>query len=164
MNRKWIIRQLLFFIVIWFNSCDHGLAPAEVEVPVSRSGITGQITYTNWPDSVINLKIIVFKEFPPENILVEIQSGNAIVYPPELEISLPKYVDSTAYSLLLEPGEYGYVVIAEQFGGLFDWRAVGQHDTTALDSLPTSVTVLPDSFLNGINIDVDFNNLPIQPF
>ena len=164
MNRIPAVKNSLSLLFGLLISCDHGIAPVEKEEPAPVSGITGTIYYHNWPDTVINLKIIAFKEFPPQNIFEEIQTGRAVAYPPELEVSLPKFVDSSSYQLRLEPGVFEYIVVAEQRGGLFDWRAVGHHDTTITDSMPTSVTVLADSFLTGIDVTVDFNHLPIQPF
>lgn len=164
MSRTNVEIYIPLFLMFLITACDHGLSPVEKEDPIMISGISGQINYINWPDTVINLKIIVFKEFPPQNILVEIQTGKAVAYPAEFSESLPRYVSESGYSIQLDPGEYGYVVVAEQYGGLFDWRAIGQYDTAPNDSLPTPITVLPDSFLADINIFVDFDNLPIQPF
>lgn len=105
----------------------------------------------------------MFRNFPPGNILEEVLTGSAVFSPPDLDTSLPIWVDSTAYSIELDPGEYEYIVVAQQFGELYDWRAVGQYDTTPEDSLPTPVTVPANTFLEQIDIQVDFDNLPIQP-
>jgi hypothetical protein len=156
----------LCFVITLIYGCDHGLAPAEIKTDPGNSGLSGTITYQNWPppDSINNLKVIVFKHYPPDNIFEEVTSGRAIVYPEELSESLPQFVDSTQFTLSVEPGVYEYVVVAQQFGGLFDWRAVGQFDETPEDSLPTPVTVLANSVLQNIDIHVDFNKLPVQPF
>jgi hypothetical protein len=153
-------------VSILILACDHGLAPSDVQKKGGASGISGTITYQNWPPaaSIKNLKIIIFIEFPPDNIFQEVQSGRAIVFPADFSESLPQFVDSFEYSFMVDPGTYEYVVVAQQFGGLFDWRAVGQYDTTPEDSLPTAITVTPNSILSDVNINVDFNRLPIQPF
>ena len=61
---------------------------------------------------------------------------------------------------------YEYIVVAQQFGPavFFDWRVVGQYDTTLTDTIPTSVEVFTDSVIKGINIYVDFDSLPGQRF
>jgi len=150
----------ILFIILLLFACNHGLSPTGPESISKDNGISGTIFYQNWPpaDSIKNLKLVVFKEFPPDDILSE-----AVYYPPGFSESLPQFVDSTDYFMALEPGVYEYIVVAQQYGGFLDWRAVGQYDTTRQDSLPTSVTILPGSVLPDINIYVDFENLPIQP-
>jgi len=155
------------FILLLLVACNHGIAPTGTpSEPENPGGISGHIYYQNWPPpaDVKNLKLIVFLEFPPDDIFSEVQTGRAIVHPSEFSESLPQFVDSSFYLLQLDPGTYEYVVIAQQYDGLFDWRAVGQYDTTPTDSLPSPVTVISDSILPDIDIFVDFNNLPIQPF
>ena len=159
-NKKIIC--VIFLLVILF-ACDHGIAPEP-----TRTGISGNIYYKNWPplEQIVILKLIVFKDFPPENIIDEVIGGRAIIYPEDLATSLPLDVDSTFFLIEVETGTYEYVVVAQQYGpNLYnDWRAVGQYDTTPQDSLPTNLTVIQDKMLNDINVNVDFDSLPIQPF
>ncbi|KAA3609907.1 MAG: hypothetical protein D8M58_08310 [Calditrichaeota bacterium] len=154
---------LFSFLLI---SCDHGIKPPDL--PSQKTGISGTIYYNNWPpaDSIENLKLVVFNNFPPDDIVAEVIAGDAIAYPEDLTEKLPIGDDSTAYIMELKAGLYEYVMIAQQYGpGIFtDWRSVGQYDLSLSDSLPTAVTVIQDSVLENINIFVDFNNLPIQPF
>lgn len=155
-------------VSVFLSRCDHGIAPPTEETAATGT-ISGTIVYQNWPDlaTVKNLKIVLFKSFPPgdvADILEQVVSGAAPAYPPELNNSLPKGVDSTSYSFDLKIGIYEYVVVAQQYGGLYDWRAVGQYDVTPQDSLPSTVRIFPNSTLNDINIHVDFDHLPVQPF
>ena len=162
-----ILQKYSLFIILFLTACNHGIAPTGMPPEVKNSGgISGYIYYQNWPPvvEVKNLKLIVFLEFPPDDIFGEVQTGRAIVHPPEFSESLPQFVDSSSYLLQLDPGTYEYVVIAQQYAGLFDWRAVGQYDITPADSFPSPVNVISDSILPDIDIYVDFNNLPIQPF
>ena len=108
----------------------------------------------------------MFKLYPPENILEELSAGRAFVYPAIGEDNLPYYVDSTSFVMELDPGYYEYVAVAQQYGpSLFtDWLAAGQYDTLFSDDLPTAITVSEGELLEDINIDVDFDNLPPQPF
>ena len=162
-----ISEKFLLLVIVFLIACNHGIAPTDApDEPQNPGGISGQIYYQNWPpaEEVKNLKVIVFVEYPPDDIFNEVQSGRAIVYPSELSVSLPQFVDSSYYEVQLEPGIYEYVVVAQQYGGLLDWRAVGHYTTTNSDSVPSPVVVLSDSILPDIDIYVDFNNLPIQPF
>lgn len=151
--------------IILLLHCDHGLSPSRTP---AITGVQGVITYEdNWPppDSLKQLRLIAFKKFPPQNIIVEVLTGEAIVYPPIDSSSLRYYVDREEYFLKLPPDTFEYLVVAQQFGDdIFDdWRAVGQYDTDE-DSLPTPIILKKDTLLQNINIHVDFENLPIQPF
>ncbi|MCZ6776831.1 MAG: hypothetical protein O7D34_10285 [Ignavibacteria bacterium] len=57
---------------------------------------------------------------------------------------------------------YPYVVIAQQFGPdlMMDWRAVGQYDLDTILAEPSPVVVTAGDTLDGIDILVDFANLP----
>ena len=158
---------LTLILIAIFHSCDHGLKPTDSESD-QKSGISGYISYQNWPpaDSLKDLRLVIFKKFPPDNILGEVISGNAIVYPGLNESNLLFYTDTTNFIVELEPGIYEYVVIAQQYGPNInsDWLAVGQYDTVITDRLPTKITAKPGQILQNINIHVDFHNLPIQPF
>ena len=156
---------IIIILIAIMNSCDHGLAP-----PEKRTGISGVIRYNNWPpaDSLIDLRLVIFDNYPPGDIFFEITSGRAVVYPPLGPRSLPFYVDSTEFFVNIAPGHYEYVVVAQQYGENLtsDWRAVGQYDTTGSgrDSIPTPIDVLDNSILENIQINADFKNKPPQPF
>jgi hypothetical protein len=160
---------LCLIISIFIHKCDHGLEPPEPEI--KKTGISGIIYYQNWPpsDSILyDLRLILFRNFPPQDIFSEVMSGEAVVYPAISDNHLPYYTDTTSYLIEVNPGTYEYVVVAQQYEpNLYlqeSWRVVGQYDTTLSDTLPTAVTVIKDSVLQSINIHVDFDNLPIQPF
>ena len=160
-----------FMIVFWFllflMGCDHGLEPPKEYL---RTAIRGVITYNNWPpvDSLRDLRLVAFKDYPPTDIFNEVTSRQAIVFPPLLGGGLPVNVDNFTYTMDLPAGNYAYLVVAQQYGINItaDWRAVGQYDTTGtgLDSIPTAITVSENQILDSINIKVDFHNLPYQPF
>lgn len=161
------IKLFVLLIALSFSilTCDHGIGPSNVKV---KTGISGTIYYSNWAaaDTIFLLKAVFFKTFPPLSISAEILSGDAPTYPVALPEGLPLNVPSTQYEIELEPGTIAYISVAQQYGlDLFnDWRSVGQYDITPADSLPSSVTVFQDSMLQNIDIYVDFNDLPIQPF
>ena len=153
----------MVFAIIFMAACNQGLAP-----PDKPTGFEGTIYYSNWDSagSVVNLKLVVCKNYPPADIVSEVLSGEAKAYPPELSQSLPINMDSTAYTMEIEAGYYEYIIVAQQFGNNVyeDWRAVGQYDITPQDSLPAPVTIKDGEILESIDIFVDFEHLPIQPF
>lgn len=159
---------LIFIFTVFFN-CDHGLSPSDAEIV---TGIRGVITYAdNWPppDSLKELRLVAFQDFPPGNIFAEIVSGRAIAFPsdPDENASLDFNVHRQEYFMEMPVGTYKYIVVAHRFGSnrfsQDSWRAVGQYDTDS-DSLPTQVTLEENTILLNININVDFKHLPIQPF
>jgi hypothetical protein len=159
-----IVAGLLLVLLI--QNCNHGIEPAQ-----QRTAISGMITYQNWPpaDSLIDLRLVAFKEYPPADIFFEVTSGQAVVYPAiGTSGGLPLLVETTAYTMDLPPGDYAYLVVAQQYGNdiTTSWRAVGQYDTTGtgMDSIPTALQVIENKVLSGIDIQVDFHNLPYQPF
>jgi hypothetical protein len=153
---------MLFLYVL--TSCDKGLEPPP---PVLKSYINGLITYINgkdkWPpaDSVIDIRVVIFKSYPPNDILGEITKGNA--YYSE---SLPKFTDTTSYSLEIPdtPAIFKYIVVAQQYASLLDWRVIGVWTLSGDNTKPSSIEIEPGKTYNELNIKVDFDNLPPQPF
>ena len=157
---------IFFFLLISIYTCDHGLHPP-TESSSAKTGISGLILYNNWPpaDSIFELRLVVFRDFPPTNIVAELLNQRAFVYPALADSSLPYFVDTTSYILELTADTYEYIVVAQQYGpDLYaDWRVVGQYDTNP-DPLPSSVTVKKGELIENININVDFANPPNQVF
>lgn len=159
-NRIYIFLILLIFSV----ACDKGLQPPP---PVAKSYLTGLITYLNgkdkWPpaDSVIDIRVVAFKNYPPKDILEEITKGEAF-----FTNSLPFFVDTSSFSLEIPepPVTLNYIVVAQQYASLFDWRVIGVWTLTEDNTKPSSINVEPGKTYSGINIKVDFDNLPPQPF
>lgn len=165
---------LIVFVILTLpliHNCNHGLSPSNEKRtnPSNLTGISGAIIYQNWPppDSLVDLRLIAFRKYPsPDSIFIEIIQGTAVVYPPiDTSAHLQFNANFEEYVMELPAGRFDYIVVAQQYGNdLFsDWQAVGQYDTDA-DSLPSPINVIQDSLLEDININVDFKNLPIQPF
>lgn len=164
-----ILSTIIITLILW--SCDKGLTPVGTSSNIQPeiTGISGTVYFKNWPplDSLKDLRLIVFKNFPPSSVISEILSGQAFLYPALGDTNrLPFYVDSINYEMELDPGTYEYFVVGQQFGDdLYnDWLAAGQYDTTPQDSLPTSLTITENELLKDIFIHVNFDSLPIQPF
>ena len=160
---------LLWMAILLVFACDHGLDPAAYEPQEKVTGISGTITFQNWPtaDSLHNLRLVAFHNFPPENIINEILAVEAYAYPAIYDTThLDYYVDSLEYEFSLPAGQYEYICVAQQYGPFLytDWRAVGQYDIDVTDPDPSAVEVIQDSVIANINIRVDFQDLPVQPF
>lgn len=149
------------------SACDEGLKLIPTYVPTGT--ISGLITYHNWPprDSLVDLRIVAFTEFPPTNVIRAVLNGTAIVHPPIGDTALvPLYVDSLRYGFRIRAGHYPYVVVAQQFGHdvMKDWRVVGQYDLDSNLVIPEAIDVPENGLLSNINFNVDFKNPPPQPF
>jgi len=170
MTRFYPVVILLFLWVLVFTGCDDGIQPPESSASTGPhvSGFSGTIAFKNWPpaDSLVDLRLVTFKKFPPTNIVGDALSGNAIVYPPIGQSSLPLNVDTVHYFVPAPAGEYQYVVVAQQFGqNVFqDWRAVGQYDLDTNLAVPSVIQVPENDTLKNVNINVDFLHRPPQPF
>ncbi|MCX7736396.1 MAG: hypothetical protein N2319_06750 [Candidatus Kapabacteria bacterium] len=164
--KKIILTYILLIFI--FSSCDMGLAPKE---PTKKSFISGIITYkggtNNWPppDSVLEIRLVAFKNYPlsdSSSILRELTEGNAYF---TLD-TLPRFVEKANYSLEITdpPALLKYIAVAQRYGNLFQWRVIGVYSETGDNTKPSSVMVNPGDSLKNINIEVDFLNLPPQPF
>jgi len=173
MNRIRIATLLLLSIVLLWSGCDTGLAPIN-----EPSGFSGVIRFKNWPppDSVRDLRIVAFTTYPTDSagILLTLLSGNAAVYPPNLNASgsLPKFVDSAPYTFTTKDGinlkvqQYNYIVVAQLYGpnSFTDWRPAGVYTTEPNTFNPSPVRVLLHRIVPNIDIEVDFHNPPPKPW
>ncbi len=153
---------VVFLFTMTALHCDRGLSPTEPGT--ASSGISGTVYFSNWPppDSLFDIRIILFQDYPPASIVDDILSGKAIVYPAGLNDTLPRYMDSLNYQFAAPPGNYGFLTVAEQYGPNFyqDWQIAGFYDTTPQDTLPTPVVIPAGEILTGIRIFVNFDSIP----
>lgn len=150
------------------GGCDEGLKPPAAAT-ITPGILSGTVRFVNWDSAgtVVDLRLVIFRNFPPPDLIQEVLQGRASVYPPFGGGALvPTGADSVAYALSLSPGVYQYVAIAQQFGPdvMADWRAVGQYDLDTNLTTPTPVTITAGTRLSGIDITVDFAHLPPPPF
>lgn len=157
--RKIFFAPFLLFLL----SCDHGLKPSEVGATTyEEPGFGGTVYFKGtWPDTVYDLRVVAFRNYPPSDIINEVLGGKA-----KFSQSLPKKVDSTKYEVLADTGKWEYIAVALQYGpNIFsDWKAIGVYDTTEYDTIPTPIYIPYGKFIRGINITCDFDNPPPQPF
>ncbi len=170
---KSIFIFLLLSIFVCIISCDHGLAPPTKEI--IEQGITGTIYYRGtFPDSLKEHRLFaakMYRKFSSMNeIMMLIFSGSDSIhiYPSIIQpaLSLTKE-DSIKYRFVLPPASYKYFAVAQTTGSIFDstkWKIVGVYSSDSLRIIPDEVVVQPGMFLRDVNIYVDYDNLPPQPF
>jgi hypothetical protein len=174
-------RYFLFaFLALAVLSCNRGLNPADsvVNTPLQfvgdttrLTGISGLVTFRGtFPpaDSLLELRAVaLYRKYPTDSLVNAFANGQAF-----WSDTLPFHADTASYIIYknLSPGvpvtphEYDYIVVALRYGANYfsDWRAVGVYSLSGNDSLPSSVTVLKDSVIGGVNMTVDYDHLPPQ--
>jgi len=145
--------------------CNEGIAPVDEQSISEAHGIQGTIHFTNWPpsDSIIDLRLVAFLNYPPIDIYTEVIQGRA-----KYTDKLPAAVDSFSYTLILNPlpsDTIRCIAIGHQFGPDIekDWRLVGIYYNPGDSSAPGKIFIPPDSLVANINVSVDFKKLPPQP-
>lgn len=161
------IFPIFFVLSLTLFHCDKGLTPFDADS--GFTGISGTVYFQNWPptDSLFDIRIVAFRDFPPQNIVSEVISGRAIIFPDLSDTSrIPFDIDSLQYTMALEVGIFKYLAVAHQYGpDLFnDWQTAGQYDITPQDSLPSPIFLEEGEIITDIFIYVDFDSLPMQPF
>ena len=153
-------------ILLYISSCHEGLAPSPIE---EKSFIGGKITYIGgsqkWydKDSVFAVRVVAFKNFPPGDIISELMLGNAYF---TME-SLPLFVDTSSYSIEIPdtPVIFKYIVVALQYdSSLTAQKAIGVYTITGDKTQPSEFELLTGNKIKDLNIEVDFDDLPPQPF
>lgn len=161
---------IVFTFISLIISCDHGIEPK----PLESSGFSGTITFISpWPDSVKRSFLVVF-----ENPLLS-DSDFTILNLKFLSREIPLGVQSHDFSSMdsayipatpgpFPSGTYSYVGVVQQSTDEIslarkDWFVSGVYYSSG-DTTKPGKLVIPDStFVENINIRVDFNNPPQQP-
>lgn len=162
LNKK-IINLILLFVVI--VSCDEGLKPPDKS---GKSYIAFNFFYVGgvekWPDSteMKAMRFVAFKSYPPKDILQDVIDGEAYF----TFLSLPLYVESS--SKLIEipdtPQKLEYLVAAWQYMDSLSAQKVAGVYTESGDNTKPSSIFLDKGDTAIIDIFIDFENLPPQPF
>lgn len=152
---------LLFFFLL--NSCSEGLQVDIVEDSYLRGTIYYKGGANSWPDSVVAIRVGAFKTDDPSNFLNEVLLGNVYV---DFN-SLPLRVDSTNFELLIKdpPVELKYIAVALQKNlNIYEQTIVGLYSDSSDNTKPKTIRIEKGKSVNNIKIEVDFDNLPPQPF
>ncbi len=163
---RWMLVLMLLSVamtmMLGLSACDHGLTP---DVPV-QPGFGGTIRVVSaWPpaDSVVMLIVVAFRDYPPKNILEEVLANRAV-----FSEALVKNATTQRYRIEKDAlaGSFAYVAVAWQHGPRIeaDWRAAGVYTLTGDPNQPAPITITPGRFIDGVDITVDFDHLPPQPF
>ena len=149
---------------------DHGIEPK----PSESSGFSGTVRFLNeWPDSIKRSFIVVF-QYPlladTDFVILNIKFLSR-----EIPLGVRVYEFSSLDSAYLPPtprsfpsGSYAYVAVVQQSTEEIsfarkDWYVSGVYYANG-DTTKPGTMVIPDStFVENININVDFNNPPLQP-
>jgi hypothetical protein len=149
-------------MVLAVASCDHGLTPVEPQ----GAGFGGKLTVISaFPpsDSLLDFRVVAFRNYPPKDILLELLSGNAV-----FSDTLSMTKKEQTYTLLNSglKGAFSYVVVAQRYGPALDsnWHAVGVYTITGDVTKPSPIDLKGGIFVSGVDITIDFYNLPPQPF
>ena len=149
-------------------ACSGGLEP--YPIPPDFTGFRGTVYFagdsTAWPtDSIYNLVVVAFEEQPDSvgDILPAVLGGRAV-----FSKSMPLYVDSAAYEIELPADRertFRYVVVGMQDGPVItqDWTMLAVMGIDNDPERPDSVVISPGK-TSLVNFNVDFSNLPPQPF
>lgn len=178
-----VVRVFLLCIgasmITHLTACDGGLIPPDEVVPTQ---IVGTIRYVGgWPpavnpmtrDTVLNIRVAAFRDFPPQNIVTDVLAGRAYFTPSALSLdsSLTRFVDASSYSIIIPENnlatEIRYVAVAmlvrSQFLVPSSWRIIGVYTITGNQAQPGTIRITPNT-IHRADITVDFRNPPPQPF
>lgn len=152
---------ILLLLSIYIVSCDGGLNP-EVE---RNAYLTGTVIFLSprekFPpkDSLKDLRVVAFKEYPPNNILEDVLTGNAYF----TDQSLSYERDTVPFEIKITdpPVELKYIVAAQNYGTLLQWRVIGVYRINQ-DSITKIVVQKGKKY--EIEIQVDWEKIPYQPF
>ncbi|MCX6155488.1 MAG: hypothetical protein NT007_15155 [Candidatus Kapabacteria bacterium] len=155
---------IFIFGFAFLISCNQGIAPPPAKI---RTYLFGTIKYiggkSSWPvaDSVKDIRVVAFRNYPPTDILSEVLASRALYS----ANSLPFFVDSCKYQIEIPnpPDTLKYIVVAQNYGSLLEWRVIGVFTRSGDVSKPSEIYIKPQ-ISDTANMKVDFNNLPPQPF
>lgn len=155
--------SILFIIIAFlFISCDKGLEPPE---SISPAVLIGKVKFINkWPksDSVFGIRAGAFKSPPTGDLLQEVLNGDALF---KLE-TLGYGLDSANFEFIIKdlPIELKYIVIAWQYQKDISYeRVIGVYTKTNDKTKPGTIKLGSGDTAN-IEIEVDWNDFPPQPF
>ena len=163
-----ILKYTLYLLIAALHSCGDGIAPGPEKS--GEPGFSGTAYFEGaWPDSVARTHIVLFKDplLSPEDF----NAFNLRYVSQEIPYGVDEFYFSTRDSNVvgnIQPGEYSYLAVAQSASPSLslnrkDWYVVGvyyrQSDTTE----PGILRIPENEFIEGIEINCDYGNLPEQP-
>lgn len=154
--KPWILLFATLLLVRCYDG--NGLKP-----PVETSGIRGTVRFTgSWPDSTKQAWVAVLKEYPTgitdTTALQMFVISNLVAYE-----EIPSQVEQYDYEFTLDPGTYGWILVA-WFPDVSAWllgvKQIGAYYADPENQTrPTAVTVEADLILEGIDIAADLGRI-----
>jgi hypothetical protein len=159
------IKYLIITLTLGFSliSCNESLTPDDkIEGAASFSGtIYFEDDSISWPDTteMFGIRVGAFKTSDPSSLIGEVIDGNAYF----TFQSLGTYQNSINYTINVgdAPVQLEYIVVAWQFQDSITAQRVA---AVYGGEQQQSLILNPGDSLTGINFNVDFDNLPPQPF
>ncbi len=147
---------LVLFCVIPFSGClDHGLGPTGLSEADTLTGFSGTVSFVGgWPDDSKECRLVIYRDYP--RTVIDVMN-------PANWDSIPLFVDSFDYFMPMEPDSYEIVFVAFLTeGGMWGLNSVaGVYYEQSDSSWPAGVLVKEGEITEGIDILVDFDNIPI---
>ena len=169
-----IKRASLLIIVVFFLSCDHGLAPPSGVERNAVTGLGGTLYFEKgtWPpvDSLFDLWVFASQIYPLDSTKVFqglLSDPPTIYLYPAFDKDLPFFVDSVSYSFELPAATYKYVGVIQKIASELSVRSlkvVGMYGTNQTPPVPIEVVVKAGELTSGITFRVNFRKPPPQPF
>ena len=172
---KLVLKLLCITLGWWLTGCSGGINPADF----SHSAIiSGEVRYVlgggadHFPplDSLRDLRVVGFKSIPRDTNVVQIVgNGDAFFSATILDSSL---ASTHSFSFEIPQDKLGdstlvlnYIAVAQQYGPNFlsDWRVIGLYSLEKVNE-PSAMIVTPGMRRTDVVINVDWHNLPPQPF
>ena len=156
---------LLAFIALLITGCDNGLTPGKIVSP-GFGGFIRCLSDIPSGDSLFDIRVAAIPYDPRDSsvysIFRDVFSGVISFSPQELTLQSKGVIE---YTLFTDPKVFRYVGIVYQFSdSIFAWKVLGFYGFSGPNTTPLELEVPPGKFIHGVNFDVDFNNLPPQPF
>lgn len=158
----------VFTTALFFIGCGKGLTPyPEAE----GTGASGTIEFTSpWPDSIKRVHFAVFDstfEDADDFNLLNLKYVSLAIPPGTSFISYNTFSDSALINAIAA-GDYEYAAVVASAAPALSlvreaWFVAGVYYAGSNINSPGKFIVRENQITTGINIKVDFNNLPPQP-
>ncbi|MBA4407489.1 hypothetical protein C0389_09455 [bacterium] len=162
--------------LIFISSCDKGIEPADY-LPPGTTGFSGKITFVgNWPSGITRTHLFVFKNAIQSNNDFSFLNLSAVIDPVPNgsrefnynSVDMNYIEHSFLPDFKIQTGEHAYVIVAQSKSAEIsfaraDWVIVGIYSIGGDQSKPKKLIIETGKMTTGVDITVDFNNLPPQP-
>ncbi len=154
------IKWSFIFSFLLLASCyhGHGLSP-----PGNISGIEGKVVFIGeWPDNTKEVWVVVLKEYP-KDITDEAELFQFVLNNFVDSTAIPLSVDQHDYQIILDPGVYGWILVA-WFPNIDIWflgvKELGAYYINPeFQTIPTPIEVEEGVLIGGIDIVANFANI-----